>query len=212
MKKEYRDYLISIGFVEYETVPDNLSQNYIFDLNDRGDKMKINSAIPTLISLFNTEYEEGFGIKRVIDSPDELRLLIYLLSGKELDKFTEKSKFKRYLLTDFNTPRWSGIDTDSLINAIIDVKDKADRNGCLYGELGTSDDNDTSLSRASHSIQNITYEDGMIYGDVRVLSTKYGKIAKSLGDDLKFSIKSVGINMDDKINIKKIFTWDIIEN
>lgn len=86
MNERYKNYLIESGFIEYETVPDNLSQNYILSLNDRGDKMKINSAIPSLVSLYNEEYEEGFGIKRQIESPDELRLLIYLLSGKEIEK------------------------------------------------------------------------------------------------------------------------------
>lgn len=117
---------------------------------------------------------------------------------------------KNYLLTDFTTDRWLGINHESLEKQIKELKDRLDNYGCIYGELGNPDNADVSLSRASHSIQSLTYVNGKIYGDVKILDTKHGKIAKTFGDNIKFGIRSIGTTSNDTIDIKKIFTWDII--
>ena len=57
--------------------------------------------------------------------------------------------------------------------------------GVVYGEFDHPDVFDTSLSRASHTIRSASYvkEHNRVDGEIRLLSTYWGKEAKSLVND-----------------------------
>lgn len=115
---------------------------------------------------------------------------------------------KNYLLTDFNTERWSGIDIENVEEKIGEIVSKN-----LLGEIGNPDILDISLNRASHTIKNITLDEGKVYGDVEFLNNENGKKAKEYIDsgDYMFGIRSTGINDSiGRIILQKIYTWDII--
>ena len=84
---------------------------------------------------------------------------------------------KNYLLTDFNTERWKGINLESVKTQVEKLNEKTNKIGCLFGEIGNPTNFDISLSRASHSIKNLTFNDGKVYGDVEFLDNGNGKQA-----------------------------------
>lgn len=119
-----------------------------------------------------------------------------------------------YLLTDFTTERWKGIDLDSVKTSVETLKEKLNKMGCAYGELGKPETFEISLNKASHAIKNITFENDKIYGDVEFLNNSNGKVAERYINDMNgaFGIRSVGFvnrNDDNKITIHVILTWDV---
>lgn len=128
-----------------------------------------------------------------------------------IDNIIFKREIVNYLLTDFTTERWKGIDLESVerqINFINTYKIDS-----LFGELGTPDRFDVSILNISHSIKNLTLIDGKVYGDVKFLDTPNGRLGKTNVEihNYKFGIRSTGTSNNDEIIIKRIFTWDIIE-
>ncbi len=120
----------------------------------------------------------------------------------------------RYLLTDFNAENWKGIDIESVITSLEKLNEKTNRLGVLFGELGNPNNFEITLNNVSHRIQNITFEDNKIYGDINILNTEKGKYLKENVDleNLKFGIRGEGLRGGDKITFKNIFTWDILED
>lgn len=120
---------------------------------------------------------------------------------------------KNYLLTDFTTEGWKGIDIDS-VNLQIE---RINRNlsdsvsGYLFGEMGNPKRTEIFMSQASHAIKNITFVDGKVYGDVKFLNNYYGKKAETIINKgfCKFKIRSLGMVDNDAIDIHSIITWDI---
>jgi hypothetical protein len=88
--------------------------------------------------------------------------------------------------------------------------------GIVYGEFDHPDVFDTSLSRASHVITKANYvkESNLVEGEIRLLSTYWGKEAKSLVDDgcpIFVSSRAAGITESDgTVSLKKLFTYDIV--
>ena len=124
------------------------------------------------------------------------------------------TNMKNYLLTDFNTERWKGINMESVKSEVEKLNEKI-KIGCLFGEIGNPTNFDISLSRASHSIKNLTFEDGKVYGDVEFFDNENGKKADNFINNMnyRFGIRSTGISeqyKDGEIVIHSIFTWDII--
>lgn len=124
---------------------------------------------------------------------------------------------KNYLLTDFNTERWKGINMESVELQVQKLNEKNNKIGCLFGEIGNPTTFDISLSRASHSIKNLTFVDGKVYGDVEFLKNDNGKQADDFINNMNyiFGIRSTGTSeqyKDGEIVIHSIFTWDIINN
>lgn len=124
---------------------------------------------------------------------------------------------KNYLLTDFNTERWNGIDLESVKTQVEKLNNKTNKIGCLFGEIGNPTSFDTSLSRVSHSIKNLTFDEGKVYGDVEFLNNEYGKQADNFINNMnfRFGIRSTGISEQYKhgeIVIHSIFTWDVIND
>jgi hypothetical protein len=88
--------------------------------------------------------------------------------------------------------------------------------GAVYGEFDHPDVFDTSLSRASHIITKANYvqESNHVAGEIRLLSTYWGKEAKALVDDgcpVFVSSRAAGITESDgSVSLKKLFTYDIV--
>jgi len=86
----------------------------------------------------------------------------------------------------------------------------------VYGEFDHPDVFDTSLSRASHLIQKAFFvkENNRVDGQIRLLSSYWGKEAKALVDDgcpLFVSSRAAGVTESDgTVTLKKLFTYDIV--
>lgn len=123
---------------------------------------------------------------------------------------------EKYLLTNFNTERWKGINMESVKSQIEKLNEKINKIGYLFGEIGNPDTFDI-LSKASHSIKNLTFEDGKVYGEVKFLDNEYGRQVDNFINNMNcsFGIRSIGASeqyKDSEIVIHSIFTWDIINN
>ena len=100
--------------------------------------------------------------------------------------------------------------------ALEEMNERMSSLGAVYGEFDHPDVFDTSLSRASHIITKANYikEQNIVAGEIRLLSTYWGKEAKSLVDDgcpVFVSSRAAGITESDgSVSLKKLFTYDIV--
>ena len=88
--------------------------------------------------------------------------------------------------------------------------------GVVYGEFDHPDVFDTSLSRTSHVVKSATFvkESNRVEGEIKLLSTYWGKEAKALVNDgcpVFVSSRAAGITESDgTVTLKKLFTYDIV--
>jgi hypothetical protein len=100
--------------------------------------------------------------------------------------------------------------------ALQEMNERMNNLGVVYGEFDHPDVFDTSLSRASHIITKAEYvkESNLVSGEIRLLSTYWGKEAKALVDDgcpVFVSSRAAGITESDgTVSLKKLFTYDIV--
>ena len=100
--------------------------------------------------------------------------------------------------------------------ALQEMNERMSNLGVVYGEFDHPDVFDTSLSRASHIITKAEYmtEQNLVAGEIRLLSTYWGKEAKALVDDgcpVFVSSRAAGITESDgTVSLKKLFTYDIV--
>jgi hypothetical protein len=100
--------------------------------------------------------------------------------------------------------------------ALEEMNERMNNLGIVYGEFDHPDVFDTSLSRASHVITKANYvkESNLVEGEIRLLSTYWGKEAKSLVDDgcpIFVSSRAAGITESDgTVSLKKLFTYDVV--
>ena len=99
---------------------------------------------------------------------------------------------KNYLLTDFNTERWKGINIESVETQVEKLNEKINKIGCLFGEIGNPETFDVSLTSTSHSIKNLTFVAGKVYGDVEFLNNDNGKQADNFINNMNISNKETG--------------------
>ena len=105
---------------------------------------------------------------------------------------------------------------DKFLPALNEMNDRMNSLGAVYGEFDHPDVFDTSLSRASHIITKANYvkESNLVSGEIRLLSTYWGKEAKALVDDgcpVFVSSRAAGITESDgTVSLKKLFTYDIV--
>ena len=105
---------------------------------------------------------------------------------------------------------------DKFLPALNEMNDRMSSLGAVYGEFDHPDVFDTSLSRASHIITKANYvkESNLVNGEIRLLSTYWGKEAKALVDDgcpVFVSSRAAGITESDgTVSLKKLFTYDIV--
>jgi hypothetical protein len=100
--------------------------------------------------------------------------------------------------------------------ALQELNERINNLGVVYGEFDHPDVFDTSLSRASHIVTKTKYvaEKNLVAGEIKLLSTYWGKEAKSLVDDglpVFVSSRAAGITESDgSVSLKKLFTYDIV--
>ena len=105
---------------------------------------------------------------------------------------------------------------DKFLPALGELNERMDSLGAVYGEFDHPDVFDTSLSRASHIITKASYiqEKNAVEGEIKLLSTYWGKEAKALVDDgcpVFVSSRAAGITESDgSVSLKKLFTYDIV--
>ena len=105
---------------------------------------------------------------------------------------------------------------EKFLPALQELNERMSGLGAVYGEFDHPDVFDTSLSRASHIITKANYvaESNHVAGEIRLLSTYWGKEAKALVDDgcpVFVSSRAAGITESDgSVSLKKLFTYDIV--
>jgi hypothetical protein len=105
---------------------------------------------------------------------------------------------------------------DKFLPALEEMNERMNSLGAVYGEFDHPDVFDTSLSRASHIITKAHYmkEQNLVSGEIRLLSTYWGREAKALVDDgcpVFVSSRAAGITESDgSVSLKKLFTYDIV--
>ena len=105
---------------------------------------------------------------------------------------------------------------DKFLPALNEMNDRMSSLGAVFGEFDHPDVFDTSLSRASHIITKANYvkESNLVNGEIKLLSTYWGKEAKALVDDgcpVFVSSRAAGITESDgTVSLKKLFTYDIV--
>ena len=74
---------------------------------------------------------------------------------------------------------------DRFLPCLQEMNERIQNMGVVYGEFDHPDVFDTSLSRASHIITKANYikENNRVEGEIRLLSTHWGKEAKALVND-----------------------------
>jgi hypothetical protein len=105
---------------------------------------------------------------------------------------------------------------DRFLPCLQEMNERIQNMGVVYGEFDHPDVFDTSLSRASHIITKANYikENNRVEGEIRLLSTHWGKEAKALVNDgcpIFVSSRAAGITESDgTVTLKKLFTYDIV--
>ena len=105
---------------------------------------------------------------------------------------------------------------EKFLPALQEMNERMSSLGVVYGEFDHPDVFDTSLSRASHIITKAEFvaEKNIVAGEIKLLSTYWGKEAKSLVDDgcpVFVSSRAAGITESDgSVSLKKLFTYDIV--
>jgi len=105
---------------------------------------------------------------------------------------------------------------DKFLPALDELNERMNSLGAVYGEFDHPDVFDTSLARASHTITKAQYikEQNLVSGEIKLLSTYWGKEAKALVDDgcpVFVSSRAAGITESDgSVSLKKLFTYDIV--
>ena len=105
---------------------------------------------------------------------------------------------------------------DKFLPCLEEMNDRMTSFGTVYGEFDHPDVFDTSLSRASHIITKAIYvkESNRVEGEIKLLSTYWGKEAKALVNDgcpVFVSSRAAGITESDgTVTLKKLFTYDIV--
>ena len=105
---------------------------------------------------------------------------------------------------------------DKFVPHMNDLLERKKQLGVIYGEFDHPDVFDTSLSRVSHTIENLTFnsEFNRVEGEIRLLNTYWGKEAKALILDncpIFVSSRAAGVTeSDNTVTIKKLFTYDAV--
>ena len=105
---------------------------------------------------------------------------------------------------------------ERFLPALQELNERISNLGVVYGEFDHPDVFDTSLSRSSHIVTKASYvkESNLVSGEIKLLSTYWGKEAKALVDDgcpIFVSSRAAGITESDgTVSLKKLFTYDIV--
>jgi hypothetical protein len=134
-------------------------------------------------------------------------------SSKSDDRYTLGGIFTEFGIKNRNDRVYTA---EKFLPALNELNERINQLGVVYGEFDHPDVFDTSLSRASHIIKSTSYikEHNRVEGEIKLLSTYWGKEAKSLVNDgcpVFVSSRAAGITESDgSVSLKKLFTYDIV--
>lgn len=100
--------------------------------------------------------------------------------------------------------------------ALDELNERISMLGVVFGSYDHPSDFDQLLANTSHTINKASFvkESNRVEGEIRLLSTYWGKEARSLVDDgipLFVSSRAAGVTESDgSVSIKKLFTYDIV--
>jgi len=126
----------------------------------------------------------------------------YLLGGK-FTEFDVKNRNERVYTWNKFKP------------ALTELNERITNMG-VYGEFDHPDTFDTSLKSASHMVKEAFYDESSnsVKGKIQLLTTSWGKQARSLVDDecpLFVSSRAAGVTeANGEVSLKKLFTYDIV--
>ena len=105
---------------------------------------------------------------------------------------------------------------DKFLPHLKDLQERMTSMGAVYGEFDHPSVFDTNLSRVSHVIESVVFNDekNRIDGSIRLLNTHYGKEAQALildGCPLFVSSRAAGVTESNgTVTVKKLFTYDAV--
>jgi len=105
---------------------------------------------------------------------------------------------------------------DRFLPHLDDLLERKKAMGVIYGEFDHPDVFDTALTRVSHTIESIHFneKENRIDGSIRLLNTHYGKEAQALVRDglpIFVSSRAAGVTESNgTVTIKKLFTYDAV--
>ena len=133
-------------------------------------------------------------------------------SVKTRDKYTLGGKFTEFDIKNRNDRVYTW---GKFQPALDELNERIESMG-VYGEFDHPDTFDTSLKNASHLIKEARYDSSSnaVVGKIKLLTTNWGKQARSLVDDecpLFVSSRAAGITeANGEVTLKKLFTYDIV--
>ena len=143
-------------------------------------------------------------------------------NGLMLNESASVTKDKKFILsgtfTEFDIKnRNDRIYTkDKFLPHLNELNERIKTLGAVYGEFDHPEAFDISLSRISHVLKDVRFNESrnLIEGSIQLLSTHYGKEAQSLIQDgcpIFVSSRAAGITESDgTVTIKKLFTYDAV--
>ena len=143
------------------------------------------------------------GLEKINESVNVKGEKQYLMSGN-FTKFSVKNRNERIYEAAGFLPH---------MNELLQRKAEL---GVVYGEMDHPDVFDTSMTKISHTIETLVYNQpsNSVDGQIRLLNTKYGKEAKALVDDncpIFVSSRAAGVTESNgTVTVKKLFTYDIV--
>lgn len=105
---------------------------------------------------------------------------------------------------------------NGFLPALNEMNERISTLGSVVGELDHPSNFDFSLSKTSHMITKADYvaEKNHVFGEIKLLSTTWGKEAKALVDDgcpVFVSSRAAGITeANGRVSLKKLFTYDLV--
>ena len=143
-------------------------------------------------------------------------------NGLMLNESASVTKDKKFILsgtfTEFDIKnRNDRIYTkDKFLPHLNELNERIKTLGAVYGEFDHPEAFDISLSRISHVLKDVRFNESrnLIEGSIQLLSTHYGKEAQALIQDgcpIFVSSRAAGITESDgTVTIKKLFTYDAV--
>jgi len=143
-------------------------------------------------------------------------------NGLLLNESASDKKDKRFILsgtfTEFDVKnRNDRIYTkEKFLPHLQELNERIKTLGAVYGEFDHPEAFDISLSRISHVLKDVRFNESknLIEGSIQLLSTHYGKEAQALIQDgcpIFVSSRAAGITESDgTVTIKKLFTYDAV--
>ena len=174
-----------------------ISFKYIININIQKNTQKIMEIKPVLIVESSSN---GLFLNESASAPKEQR---FILSGT-FTEFDVKNRNDRIYTKDKFLPH------------LQELNERIKTLGAVYGEFDHPDAFDISLSRISHVLESVRFnqEKNLIEGSIRLLSTHYGKEAQALVLDkcpIFVSSRAAGVTESDgTVTIKKLFTYDAV--